>query len=105
MIKTLKQNKKYFIRDYDSFRKKFYEEGRKRVYITDFYQFKNKKPVKLISSDLCYLGRGDSKLFHYSIFKFEKQKNITMLTGETIFRLFVSYFEEYNPFVQEELEV
>lgn len=103
MIKTLQKNKKYFIRDYDGFRKKFYEEG-KRVYITDFYQFKNKKPVKLISTDLCYLGE-DSKIFHYSIFKFEKQKNITMLTGETIFKLFISYFEEYNPFVQEELEV
>lgn len=100
MTKKLLVNKKYFIKDYDDFRKQIYDL-RDMVYITGFYQFKNKKPVKLILFDVIQSSTG----FYYSSIKFEKQKSKTHIRNEELHKLFVSYFQEYFPFLQEEMEI
>lgn len=100
-IDSMIEGKKYFIKDYDGFRKKFYEEMH-YIYITYYYMFKNKKPVALKTFSL--VTDNDGTLRQCSI-SFEKQDRMTRFRIKEILELYLSFFEEYKPFIQEEFEV
>lgn len=100
-LNALKQDKKYFIKDYDGFRKKFYEEM-DYIYITYYYPFKNKKPIRLLYFNIEIGVYNDIR---YCGIRFEHQNRTTRFNNKEKLDLFLSFFEEYPKSIQEEMDI
>lgn len=99
-IDSMKEGKKYFIKDYDGFRKKFYEEMN-YIYITYYYMFKNRKPATLKIFDLV----STENHFIQCVISFKGFRRSTRFRSKEILELYLSFFEEYHQFIQEEMDI